>query len=68
MQKYLVVSVGTDPADATALAVANDCCGFYTGLPENMAAQAASEEWTLPCVLTDDGTGFISAWTPAVVP
>jgi hypothetical protein len=65
MQKYLVVEVGTDPATATSLALAHDCCGFYTGVPESMAAQAAAEGWTLPCVLTDDGTGFISGWAPA---
>lgn len=64
MQKYLIVTADTDPADATALALANGCCGFYTGLPENFAAQAASEGWTLPCVLTDDGTGAIVTWEP----
>lgn len=65
MQKYLIVAVGTDAADAMALALANGCCGYYTGLPENMQAQATAEGWTLPCVLTDDGTGAIVAWEPA---
>lgn len=65
VQKYLIVDLGTAPADATALAVTHGCCGFYTGLPENLTTQAAAEGWTLPCVLTDDGTGAIVAWEPA---
>ena len=65
MQKYLVVAVGTDPADATALAIQHGCCGFYTGIPESMQAQASAEGWTLPCILTDDGTGYINQWEPA---
>ena len=64
MLLYLVVAEGTDPSTATQLAVANGCCGFYTGIPPVWMAQAAEQGWTLPCVLTDDGTGSIVAWSP----
>lgn len=65
-QKLAIVAVGTPAADATALANANDCGGYYTGIPPMWATQAVEESWTLPCVVTQSlETGAVIAWAPA---
>ena len=64
MTKYLVVPVGTSSQDATALAVANGCVGFYTGIPPVWSELAALQGWTLPCVVTEDENGAIISWAP----
>lgn len=64
MQKYLIVVAGTASEEATALAVANGCAGFYQGVPPILQAQAAAESWTLPCVVTEDESGVVVSWAP----
>jgi hypothetical protein len=61
---WLVVSQGTSFDSALSLAQANDCVGWYTGIPPVYQAQAAAEGWVLPCVviMADDGT--ITSWMP----
>lgn len=62
-QDFLVVAVGTPPADALLLATTHQCVGYYTGIPPIYAAQAQAEGWTLPCVITQSlETGAIIAW------
>jgi pantothenate kinase type III len=63
-QKILIVSVGTSTEDAVQMAIANGCCAFLSGIPTSMQAQAQAEGWTVPCVVTEDETGAIVAWTP----
>lgn len=64
MNKFLIVAVGTPSEDATALAIANGCPGFYTGIPPVLQAQAEAEGWTLPCIVTEDETGTVVSWAP----
>lgn len=64
MQKFLIVAAGTPSDQATALAVANGCVGFYTGIPPVLQGQADAEGWTLPCIVTEDETGTVVSWAP----
>lgn len=64
MKKDLIVVVGTPEDEATALAVANGCTGYYQGVPPALQGQAEAEGWTLPCVITEDGDGVVVSWTP----
>jgi len=64
MKKDLIVPVGTSPQDATALAIANGCGGFYVGIPPIMQAMAEEQGWTLPCVVTEDENGLVIGWEP----
>jgi len=64
MTKYLVVAVGTPSQDATALAVANGCVGFYSGVPPVWSQIAVEQGWTLPCVVTEDESGAVISWAP----
>lgn len=62
MKKDLIVPVGTSPQDATEVALARGCTGFYIGIPPAMIAQAAADGWILPCVVTEDEDGNVVAW------
>lgn len=62
MKKNLIVPVGTNPQDATDVAIAHGCTGFYMGIPPVMASQAATEGWLLPCVVTEDDNDNVIAW------
>lgn len=62
MKKDLIVPVGTSAQDATDVAVAHGCVGFYMGIPPVMSEQAATEGWILPCVVTEDDNGNVVAW------
>lgn len=64
MTKSLIVPVGTSSDDATALAVANGCAGFYTGIPPVLQEMATEQGWTLPCVITEDESGVVISWEP----
>lgn len=64
MTKFLIVVAGTPSEEATALAVANGCAGFYQGVPPILQAQATYEGWTLPCVITEDENGAVVSWAP----
>ncbi len=64
MQKFLIVVAGTPAPEATSLAVANGCAGFYQGVPPILQAQAAAEDWTLPCIVTEDENGVVVSWAP----
>lgn len=66
MTLHLIVAVGTSSEKATALAVANGCVGFYTGVPPCYAQLAEAQGWTLPCVISEDSDGNVVAWAPAV--
>lgn len=64
MRKDLIVVAGTPEDQATALAVANGCVGFYQGIPQSMQAQADAQGWTLPCVIEEDDEGNVVSWAP----
>ncbi len=64
MKKDLIVAVGTSSEDATALAIANGCGGFYMGVPPIMQPMAEEQGWTLPCVVTENEDGFVVSWQP----
>ena len=62
--KDLVVTATTSPEEATALAIANGCVGFYTGIPPKWEPLAVEQGWTLPCVLTVNEADEVTSWTP----
>lgn len=64
MTKFLIVVAGTSSEEATELALANGCGGFYQGIPPILQGQAEAESWTLPCVVTEDETGTVISWAP----
>lgn len=64
MTKHLIVPAGTPDADATALAIAQGCVGYYQGIPPFCAAMAAEQGWTLPCVIDEDAEGNVVGWLP----
>ena len=61
---WLIVSEGTSFDSALSLAQANDCVGWYTGIPPVYQAQSAAEGWVLPCVVVMNEEGMIINWTP----
>jgi len=61
---WLIVSEGTSFDTSLALATANDCVGWYTGIPPVYQTQAVVEGWVLPCVVLMDEDGTIISWTP----
>jgi hypothetical protein len=61
---WLIVSEGTSFDSALSLAQANDCVGWYTGIPPVYQAQSAVEGWVLPCVTVMNEEGMIISWTP----
>ena len=64
MQKDLIVVEGTPEEEATALAIAQGCVGFYQGIPLSMQAMAEAQAWTLPCVVTENEDGVVTSWQP----
>lgn len=66
MSKHLIVVAGTPDADATALAIANGCVGYYQGIPPVWQGLAEEQGWSLPCVVTEDEAGDVTSWAPAV--
>lgn len=64
MRKDLIVVAGTPEDQATALAVANGCVGFYQGIPQSMLALSEEQGWTLPCVVEEDDEGNVVSWAP----
>jgi hypothetical protein len=64
MDKDLIVEAGTPVDAATAMALANGCRGFYTGVPPIMQPMAEEQGWTLPCVVTENEDGFVVSWQP----
>lgn len=60
---WLIVSEGTSFDSALSLAQANDCVGWYTGIPPVYQAQAAAEGWVLPCVVLMNDDGIIISWS-----
>ena len=49
---------------AIQLATLNDCSALLQGIPPVYMAQAETDGWSLPCVITEDDTGAIVAWKP----
>jgi len=64
MSKHLIVVAGTPDADATALAIANGCVGYYQGIPPVWQGLAEEQSWSLPCVVTEGDDGNVVNWTP----
>ena len=64
MKKDLIVVAGTPNEEATALALANGCVGFYQGIPPVLQGMAAEQGWTLPCVITENEDGIVTSWQP----
>jgi len=62
--KDLVVTVTTSAEDATALAIANGCVGFYTGVPPKWQGVAVEQSWTLPCIVVTNEADEVTSWTP----
>lgn len=64
MQNLLIVDP-TMPIDAAIqLATLNDCSALLQGIPPVYMAQAETDGWMLPCVITEDDTGAIVSWKP----
>lgn len=53
-QKWLIAPVGSDPDANLAICQANDCVGFYTGVPPFLQQQAQQEGWVLPHFWTEE--------------
>ena len=64
--KYLIASPTMTADEARELAIANGCGGYYMTCPPVWQDQAASEGWTLPCVVTMGDDGLVASWAPAV--
>lgn len=62
--KALVVPADFPSDTATALALANGCAGFYTGIPPKWVALSETQAWTLPCVVETDEYDTVLSWTP----
>lgn len=62
--KVLVVPTDFPSEVATEIAIANQCAGYYTGIPPKWVVLSEDHGWTLPCIVeTDEQDGVIS-WTP----
>ena len=62
----LVVPVDFPSEIATQLAIANNCAGFYSGIPPKWAVLSNTQGWTLPCVVIEDEAGNVLSWFPVV--
>ncbi len=62
--KALVVPADFPSDTATALALANGCAGFYSGIPPKWVALSETQAWTLPCVVETDEYDTVLFWTP----
>jgi hypothetical protein len=62
MQDLLIVPPTWTASEATALAVSECCVAYLVGIPPVYAMQADAQGWSLPCVVTEDADGSISAW------
>ncbi len=62
MQDLLIVPPTWSASEATSVAVSEACVAYLVGIPPVYTAQADAEGWTVPCVVTEDADGSISAW------
>ena len=62
MQDLLIVPPTWSASEATSVAVSEACVAYLVGIPPVYAMQADAEGWTVPCVVTEDADGSISAW------
>lgn len=62
MQDLLIVPSDWSTAESTGTAIAEGCVAYYTGIPPVLEPIAQADGWTVPCVITEDDTGAISAW------
>ena len=62
MQDLLIVPPTWTASEATALAVSECCVAYLVGIPPVYAMQADAQGWSLPCVVTEDADGSLSAW------
>ena len=62
MQDLLIVPPTWTVSEATSVAVSEACVAYLVGIPPVYMAQADAEGWTVPCVVTEDADGSISAW------
>lgn len=62
MQDLLIVPPTWTASEATSVAVSEACVAYLVGIPPVYTAQADAEGWTVPCVVTEDADGSISAW------
>lgn len=62
MQDLLIVPPTWSASEATSVAVSESCVAYLVGIPPVYMAQADAEGWTVPCVVTEDADGSISAW------
>ena len=64
MQNLLIVDPAMAIDAAIHLATLNDCSALLQGIPPVYMAQAETDGWMLPCIITEDDTGAIVAWKP----
>lgn len=62
--KWLIVDPSTSFDDALAMSTANDCVGWYSGVPPVWQGMSADQGWTLPCTVTQDAEGDVTGWAP----
>ena len=62
MQDLLIIPPTWSASEATSVAVSEACVAYLVGIPPVYSAQADVEGWTVPCVVTEDADGSISAW------
>lgn len=62
--KVLVIAADYPPEEATQLAVANGCAGFYTGIPPKWVQLSEAQSWTLPCIVETDAEDVVLSWAP----
>jgi len=62
--KALVVPTDFPSEQATELALANGCAGFYTGVPPKWVELSVAQGWTLPCIVETDDDGVVLFWAP----
>jgi hypothetical protein len=60
----LIIPAGFPVETATALAIANGCAGYYTGIPPKWVALSEAQGWTLPCLVETDEYDTVLSWSP----
>ena len=62
MQDLLIAPPTWTAQEATACAITEHCVAYYTGIPPVYVPISIEQGWTVPCVITEDADGTISAW------
>lgn len=61
-QDLLIAPPTWSTSECVTVATTEHCCAFLTGVPPVYEAISTEQGWTLPCVITEDETGAVTAW------